>query len=394
HPTAGPGMTMGPWGIHFDRMNTWFEQGRLWLRYMARCQALLQQGLPVRDLLYFTGEEANIYTRVERNSIVPAPPQGYDYDIINAGAIINKVSISNGEIVLPHGMRYRVLVLQNFKGITLPLLRKLAALVTEGMLLVGAKPKQSLGLISQADEEAFRNTAEALWGSIDGKGVIENRVGKGLVMWAPSLTTMLQRLHIKPDFVFSSRSNDAPLLYVHRRTHEADVYFVCNQRRTTEDVVCSFRVKNKVPEVWDAATGTMMPSHVYETAADEIRLPLQLESYGSLFVVFRKPASAQRIVNVKNHNTTLLQTNHFQQRRRTLFPGINNNFSISLWAKPEMNIMTKPSVHMGNVAHPYTDYYAVYPSPGASLYGAGHAVCGLAIGRNGVAVWENENYPV
>ncbi len=36
-------------------------------------------------------------------------------------------------------------------------------------------------------------------------------------------------------------------------------------------------------------------------------------------------------------------------------------------------------------------FYALYPSPGAKLYGAGHSTMGLAVGRNGLAVWENEN---
>ena len=53
HPTARPGMTMGPWGIHFDRTTTWWSVGRGWLDYIARCQYLLQQGLFVADLAYF-----------------------------------------------------------------------------------------------------------------------------------------------------------------------------------------------------------------------------------------------------------------------------------------------------------------------------------------------------
>lgn len=39
-----PGMVMGQWGTHFDRTQTWWEQGRAWVRYLTRCQALLQWG--------------------------------------------------------------------------------------------------------------------------------------------------------------------------------------------------------------------------------------------------------------------------------------------------------------------------------------------------------------
>ncbi|MEO6525688.1 MAG: glycosyl hydrolase, partial [Gemmatimonadaceae bacterium] len=45
HPDAVPGMTMGPWGSHFDRTNTWFEHAGPWLQYVARAQYMLRQGL-------------------------------------------------------------------------------------------------------------------------------------------------------------------------------------------------------------------------------------------------------------------------------------------------------------------------------------------------------------
>jgi len=39
-----PGMGMGWWGTHFSRFQTWYEPGKAFFRYMARCQLLLQQG--------------------------------------------------------------------------------------------------------------------------------------------------------------------------------------------------------------------------------------------------------------------------------------------------------------------------------------------------------------
>ena len=39
-----PGMSMGPWGLHYERTQTWWEQSRPWHEYLARCQFLLQQG--------------------------------------------------------------------------------------------------------------------------------------------------------------------------------------------------------------------------------------------------------------------------------------------------------------------------------------------------------------
>jgi len=41
-----PGVTMGRWGTHFGRNQTWGETGRAWFDYVARVQALLQWGEP------------------------------------------------------------------------------------------------------------------------------------------------------------------------------------------------------------------------------------------------------------------------------------------------------------------------------------------------------------
>ena len=41
-----PGVTMGRWGTHFGRNQTWAECGKPFFDYLARCQALLQWGEP------------------------------------------------------------------------------------------------------------------------------------------------------------------------------------------------------------------------------------------------------------------------------------------------------------------------------------------------------------
>ena len=44
-----PGMTMDKFGTHFDRNSTWWPMAREWVRYLARCQFLLQEGVPDGD---------------------------------------------------------------------------------------------------------------------------------------------------------------------------------------------------------------------------------------------------------------------------------------------------------------------------------------------------------
>lgn len=392
HPTAAPGMTAGPWGIQFDRTNTWFEQGKEWLTYLARCQYLLQQGFFVADLLYFTGEESNIYTRVNPNELTPMPPKGYDYDLINAEVIIKDVQINNGSIVLPDGMTYRALILQNYKAITLKLLEKLRSLIEQGMILIGAKPLRSLGLDEYSDDDRrFNKLANELWGESDETSLVDRRLGKGYIIWGQEILGILDRHGIDPDFEYTSHSGDSPVNYIHRIIGKDDIYFLANERRTDEELVCTFRVKDKLPEIWDAVKGTIMPSTCYEIIDGRIRMPVQLKPYGSLFIVFRSNASIQRLQHILKDGQPILSTYNFPAAQRKLYKEVSSDFTITLWAKPEINVMTEPSVHMGNVKEPWTEFYAIFPPAGKNLYGEGHATCGLAIGRNGVVVWENES---
>ena len=39
-----PGMTMGPYGVHWDRGQTWWPMAAAYHRYVTRCQFLLRQG--------------------------------------------------------------------------------------------------------------------------------------------------------------------------------------------------------------------------------------------------------------------------------------------------------------------------------------------------------------
>ena len=62
-------MTMGPFGVNFSRMNTWWGRpAKAYIDYLRRCQFMLQQGRYVADILYFYGEGA-------QNPAVKAPDQ-------------------------------------------------------------------------------------------------------------------------------------------------------------------------------------------------------------------------------------------------------------------------------------------------------------------------------
>ncbi|GAB3170808.1 glycosyl hydrolase [Telluribacter humicola] len=394
HPTAKPGMTMGPWGIHFDRTNTWWEPGKAWMQYLTRCQSLLQQGLFVADLAYYTGEHPGGYTEVSPEELNPKPLAGFDYDVINTEAIMRRGSVKDGRLTLPDGMSYRILIVQNDKGIRLELLQKLWDMVQQGLVLYGPKPGHLLGLkgASAEDRSTYDRLTAELWGSDAGPTTQGHSVGNGRVFWGQPIQSVLYAVGLKPDFTYSSRSGDAPISYIHRRIGDAEVYFIANQRRSQEDLVCSFRVAGRQPELWDADKGTMIRMSVFEQKEGETSVPLQLGPYGSAFVVFRSPVPASYLQSVQQNTDKVpaLGTSPFPHVPRQLNHEAANTFTMHFWAKPEFNAMLSARGLMEGISSTWTDYYAVYPAAGEELYGKDFATAGLAVGRNGVAVWENK----
>lgn len=400
HPDAAPAMTLGPWGIHFDRTNTWWEPGRAWIDYLNRCQTLLQEGLFVADFAYFTGDNIVGYTKVHRRDLNPVPPEGYDYDLMNTETLLNRAWVERGRLRLPDGMNYRVLVLQEQSHITLGLLRKLRNMVEQGLIIVGARPQQTVGLQSYSviEEKEFEQLCDELWGKA-ATTVVDRSVGKGRIFWETSLNLeqVLEKIQLRPDFEVITDSISAPIRYIHRQIGESDVYFVANQQRTSKELICNFRVKGKIPEFWNPISGERTRAMVYQTNEETISVPVQLEAYGSVFVVFRSDLPEQKAIrSIHKDGKCLIDASAISTEgwKQAAYPDIRDNFSISLWVKPESDAMLNIDNPMGYIPYPWTEYYAIYPSGGELLYGAGHATCGLAVGRNGVAVWENEKgYP-
>ncbi|HEX9781763.1 MAG TPA: glycosyl hydrolase [Opitutaceae bacterium] len=277
-------------GTHFNPNTTWWPYSAPFLGYLNRCQYLLSQGLFVADALYFYGDHVPNYTQLKQSDPARVLP-GYDYDVIAADALIERVKVEKGRLVLPDGMSYRVLVLPRRPTISLPVLRKIRELVAAGATVVGPKPRSthSLSGLPQADQET-RRLADELWG--DASGGEERRVGQGRVVSGRTAREVLLGDGVRPDFEVQS-ATDTSLDYIHRRTDEADIYFVANRAKNEASALCSFRVSGKVPELWDAVTGQVRDLPAYTVAEGRTAIPLEFAPCGSWFVIFRRNASAR-----------------------------------------------------------------------------------------------------
>jgi hypothetical protein len=288
-----PGPTTGPFGSHFERNNTWFDLGYGWLKYMARCQYMLQQGQFVGDVLYSVGEN----TPNESTGIGGDLPRGYDYDHISPEAILTRLSAKDGRFALPDGISYAVLVLPPTDDfMTAPMARKLRELVQKGCTVVGPRPLRSPSLSSQpAEDETVKAIAAELWGTMDGETVTENTFGKGRVFWGRPLEDVLKAIGVVPDFSWKVVTGKIHLKHIHRQIGEGDLYFVSDNTWPNRDnsagvatVECSFRGTGKVPELWDAVTGRIRPLPSFREANGTTTIPLQFEPRQSFFIVFRE----------------------------------------------------------------------------------------------------------
>ncbi len=287
-----PGLGLGPYGQWFTRHETWAEQAQPWIAYLARSSFMLQQGRYVADILYYYGEDSNITAQFAEKP--PDLPAGYSFDYINADALINEVSVSGGRLVTKSGMAYRVLVMDpRSRHSSLPVMKKIQAMVRAGALIIGARPMDSPSLgDSQAE---FKLIADEVWGS----GSDENAYGKGKVFNGISIEEVLHtRMKVLPDFEYTRPFADTRLLYVHRRiSGQGDVYWVNNRNSRVERVDAAFRVTGMLPEIWHPDTGRIdsIESTPFKVANGQTIVSLQLDPNDALFVVFRKPLDKVRI---------------------------------------------------------------------------------------------------
>ena len=180
-----PGMTMGPeggYGVHWDRTQTWWDMSSAYHRYVTRCSAILRRGLFVADVLYLAAEGAPNVFLAPPSAFQPGEFKdrwGHNFDGCAPGTLIARASVKNGEIVLPDGMRYRVLVLPQVETMTPELLKKIAELAEAGATVVGMPPKASPSLSGHPDcDVQVRAIAESLFGVGTKEGTIR-KVGAG-----------------------------------------------------------------------------------------------------------------------------------------------------------------------------------------------------------------------
>ncbi|MFV0606472.1 MAG: glycosyl hydrolase [Niabella sp.] len=354
-----PGMTLGTVGLFFQRNQTWFAQSKVWIDYLTRVSAMLQQGKPVADIAVFIGEE------VPRRSILPdrlvntlpgvfgekrvaeeklrlenigqpqrtipagvthsanmADPEnwtdalrGYKYDCFNPNVLL-KAKFVNGKVQFPSGAAYRILVFPgrllmkpNSSLMSVPIAKKILELKKAGAKII--IDKKRVAPIGLKDNSA---NLQKIWNAILAPSTKNN------IMAVPYTKESFESLGVARDVeIFES---EAAIAWAHRKTEKSDIYFVANQENKTQEVSLSFSVKGYIPEIWNPVTGEMTVAKNWKIKGSRTELRLFLFANESVFIVFEKPAKKE----FNNNNmpmpiTASLIINNWQVQFDTAFGG-------------------------------------------------------------------------
>ncbi len=281
-PWAGdkylPGMTMGRWGMHLDRTQTWWKYAPAWFAYQSRCQWMLQEGVFAADVLFWGGED------VPQGGVSTPLPAGYDYDVCATKALL-ALTVKDGRVVAPGGVSYALLALPQKETMSPVCLKKIGELLDAGAKVCGvAKPTRAPGLRG--------------WPAADGevKALAAKVWAKGVMALTPAAA--LAKIGLEPDFTSSETNPRTGAVYIHRRSNEAEWYFVALDNATPKKFQASFRQAGRVPEIWDAETGRIAEAQVWREDRGRTTVGLDFPPSGSAFVVFRRANAGRHLVGM------------------------------------------------------------------------------------------------
>ncbi len=288
-PWLPPGTSFGGRGIGapFVRGQTWWRHMSAFTDYFARCQTMLEAGVPVIDVLWYLGDECD--GRPDHYAPFPA---GHKYDYCNPNAFLSRISVKDGKWCTPEGIEYGILWIPESRRMLPETMEHLIKGIEKGgvaaMAGLPVEPATREGGAEGARRFAAARARLEKMGGRDGncpsrQQAYNNKAGRLYV--GKAIGEVLKAEGIAPDIVGEG------IVWNHRRSGDDDWYFVAPAKdgKGFEGEVAFRGVEGKVCEIWHPESGlidggrgaTALPGHIHLTL-----VPAQ-----SCFVVFKKSES-------------------------------------------------------------------------------------------------------
>ncbi len=271
-PWLPPGTSFGGRGIGttFVRGQTWWRHMPAFTDYFARCQAMLEAGNPVADVLWYLGDECD-----GRPDHYAAFPDGYKYDLCNPDAFLTRIAVQDGKWCTPDGIAYGILwVPESTRMLPETMEHLIDGIRKGGVAAMSALPEEPATLKGgERGRERFMqalNTLAAISSQTD-CGVLDGHTGRLYVR--KTIRDVLKAEKIEPDV------QGKGIIWNHSRDDGDDWYFVAPATAGAGfegDVV--FRdAGGRRAEIWHPESGVI----------EQASCHLSLAPAQSCFVVFR-----------------------------------------------------------------------------------------------------------
>ncbi|HEX6279873.1 MAG TPA: glycosyl hydrolase [Pyrinomonadaceae bacterium] len=290
-------------GWRFYAAGAYSEQNPWWIvmpdlaLYLQRLSYLMRQGEPVNDIaLYLPSADAyshftpgkvhliDVNRDLVGEKLMPAIFEaGYNLDFFDDEVLQELGKSYKGTLSLGSS-KHRVVVLPAIKRMPLASLKAIESFVTGGgiVIAVGGVPSMLPGFnVTDAERSEFKTIVDRIFNS--GKANVRSIASE------TELKTALGQL-LKPDVDFGSNAVD--MGFVHRKTADADLYFVANTSNQKRDLRLTFRNSEPAVQMWDPKSGTATAVSSVQRGSGTVSFNHHFEPYGSRVFVFSKQSAA------------------------------------------------------------------------------------------------------
>jgi hypothetical protein len=290
---AYPGWRFYAAGVFNDKNPWWIVMPEV-SGYLQRLSFLLRQGQPANDVaIYLPNDDAwahfsngkihmveTLRELLGQNLIPGVLDGGYNFDFFDDDTFRQVGRIENGTLVLGQN-KYKAVILPAVERMPLDTLQKFETFAQNGGVLIATRriPDKVPGfLTTPADQEKLRVLSRRIF-----EGA--STTGRLIMDETAELKSKLNE-RISPDLQLSPATSE--IGFIHRRTENAEVYFLANTSNTTRNVKATFRQPGLKPEWWNPFSGTIEPATIEAQSETGITVALNLEPYGSRVLVFTR----------------------------------------------------------------------------------------------------------
>lgn len=273
---------------HMNQKNLFWPYLAPLNQYITRLQYVSQTGITVAPVALYRGLLAY-------DEVIPKQPEpeiasrlmaaGYNYDHIDAYVLLQS-HVAEGKLISPGGEKYSVLVLPDQKTVSAKVAGQLAAFAKLGLpiVFVGSVPATEAEVVHDQFPAASRSEIPM---KLTGRNVQTTSDAIGAVK-------ILERT-VRPNLHFDGM----PVPFIEKRVGTLDFFFLRNPDDAEKRVEAEF-FANGAPEIWDPWTGTIRPLKQSDKHGGSVRVPLNIDAYGSTLLVFDSAAKQEDISTVNS----------------------------------------------------------------------------------------------